>query len=142
MLAKPNEVFFYFFLFLLKCVCRVMSTKKGYTNSWITELNTFMVCWFLTIFFLKLLFPWIWWFFPQDTYNSWLKERYEDNLSTHSNLDPNLWLEAWSSSGSNINWVYNLSNTTTKNLQTTRSALTIGYLQLILSTQTPELAVM
>jgi hypothetical protein len=61
----------------------------------------------------------------QDTYNSQLKERYGDDLSTHSDLDLDLWLEAGSSGGPNRNRVYGLSNTMAKNLQTTRSVLTI-----------------
>jgi hypothetical protein len=30
----------------------------------------------------------------QDTYNSRLKERYDDDPSTHPDIDPDLWLEA------------------------------------------------
>ena len=80
--------------------------------------------------------------FFQDTYNSRLKERYEEDLSIHLDLDPNLWLQARLSGGSNRNQVYKLSNSTTENLQTTRSASIIGYSQSILITQTLEFAVM
>jgi hypothetical protein len=99
----------------------------------------FVVCYFLTFFFLKLLFPWIWWiyFFSfQDTYNSRLKERYRDDLLTHSDLYSDLWLETGSSGRSNRNRVYELFNTMIKNLRTTRSVLTIRCSQSILSTQT------
>jgi len=73
-----------------------------------------------------------------DTYNSQLKERYKDDLSTH----PDLWLEAGSSGGPNKNRVYELSNTTAENLQMTHSASTVGCSQLISSIQTPEFTLM
>jgi hypothetical protein len=38
-------------------------------------------------------------FFFQDTYNNRLKKKYEDDLSTQQNIDPDLWLEARSSGG-------------------------------------------
>jgi hypothetical protein len=81
-------------------------------------------------------------FFFQDTYNNRLKERYMDDPLTHPYLDPDLWLEAGSSSGPDRNRVYELSNTTTENLQMTHSVSTIGCLQLVLSTQTLEFKVM
>ena len=71
-------------------------------------------------FFLKLLFTWIWWIY----YNSRLDivvGRYEDDPSTHPDIDLDLWLEAGSSSEPNKNWVYGLSNTMIENFQTTRS---------------------
>jgi hypothetical protein len=40
--------------------------------------------------------------------------------------------------GPNKNQVYELSNTTIKNLQTTHNAFTVGCLQSISSTETPE----
>jgi len=52
----------------------------------------------------------------QDIYNSRLKEIYEDNLSTHLDLDSDLWLKARSSGGPDRNQVYELFNTTAKNL--------------------------
>jgi hypothetical protein len=63
----------------------------------------------------------------QDAYKSHLKERYDDDPLTHLNLNPDLWLEARSSGGPERNQVYELSNTTVKNLQMTRSVLTVGY---------------
>jgi len=57
-------------------------------------------------------------FFFYDTYNSRLNERYGDDLSTHLNLNLDLWLEVGSSSGLDRNRVYKLSNTTTENLET------------------------
>jgi len=56
--------------------------------------------------------------FFYDTYNSRLNERCGDNLSTHLNLNLDLWLEVGSSSGLDRNRVYKLSNTTTENLGT------------------------
>jgi hypothetical protein len=57
-----------------------------------------------------------------------------DDPSTHLDLDPDLWLEVGLSSGTNKNQVYKLSNTTAKNLRTTRSDSTIRCSQLIPST--------
>jgi hypothetical protein len=74
----------------------------------------------------------------QETYNSLLKKRYKNDPSTHPDFDPDLWLETWSSSGSNRNRLYELSNTTAENLQRARSVSTIGYSQLVLSTQFPK----
>jgi hypothetical protein len=61
-----------------------------------------------------------------------------DDLSTHPNIDLNLWLEAGSFCGPDRNWLYGLSNTTTENLRTTRSALIVGCSQSIPSIQTLE----
>jgi DNA-directed RNA polymerase subunit L len=71
-----------------------------------------------------------------------LNERYEDNLSTHLDLDLDLSLEAGSSGGPDRNRVYELLNTTTENLQTTRSVSIVGCSQSIPSTQTPEFTMM
>jgi len=102
----------------------------------------FMISWFLTIFFLSYYFlefdEFI--FSSQDTYNSWLKERYEDHPLTHSDLDLDLWLETGSSGGLYRNQVYGFSNTMIKNLQTAHSVATIGCSQLIPSTQTLKFA--
>jgi hypothetical protein len=46
----------------------------------------------------------------QDTYNSRLKEKYENDLSIHPNIDPDLLLEAGSSGGPGSNQMYELSN--------------------------------
>ena len=51
-----------------------------------------------------------------DTYNSLLKKRYEDNPTTHPDLDPDFWLDSRSSSGPNRNWMYIICNATTENL--------------------------
>jgi hypothetical protein len=67
-----------------------------------------------------------------------LKERYGDDPSTHPDLDLDLWLEAWLSGGLDRNQVYNLSNTTAKDLQMTCGVSTVGYSQLVPSTQTLE----
>jgi DNA-directed RNA polymerase subunit L len=71
-----------------------------------------------------------------------LNERYEDNFSTHLDLDLDLSLEAGSSGGPDRNRVYKLLNTTTENLQTTRSVSIVGCSQSIPSTQTPEFTMM
>jgi hypothetical protein len=73
-----------------------------------------------------------------DKYNSQLNERYEDEPSTHPDIDLDLWLEGESFGGPNRNRVYGLFNTTTENLWTTRSASVIGCSQSIPSSQTLE----
>jgi hypothetical protein len=78
----------------------------------------------------------------QDTYNKWLKERYEDNPSTHLDIDLNLWLEVGSSSGLDRNQMYELSNIMVENFQTTYSASTVGCSQSISSIQNQEFVVM
>ena len=65
-------------------------------------------------------------FYLQETYNNRLRERYGDNPKTHSEFDPDLWMEVGSSGGPNKNQVYELSNTTADNLQSARSASTVG----------------
>jgi 3-deoxy-D-manno-octulosonic-acid transferase len=74
-----------------------------------SQAQHFMVCWFSTFFF-KLLFFWIYWLFFHDTYNTQLKERYENDPLTHPNLNLDLWLEAGSYGGTNRNHMYGLSN--------------------------------
>jgi hypothetical protein len=78
----------------------------------------------------------------QDTYNNWLKERYEDNPSTHLDIDLNLWLEVGSSSVFDRNQIYELSNIMAENFQTTYSGSTVGYSQSISSIQNQEFVVM
>jgi hypothetical protein len=48
-----------------------------------------------------------------------MQERYRDDLSTHPELDLELWLEAVSVDGPDKNWIYGISNITDENLQTT-----------------------
>lgn len=43
-----------------------------------------------------------------EIYNSRLKKRYEDDLSTHPDFDPDLWLEGGSPGGPDRNWEYGL----------------------------------
>jgi hypothetical protein len=116
-----------------------MTTKKGAAVRRQPN-STLVVHWFSTIFFLSYYFlefdDFIFYF--QETYNSQLKERYEDDPSTHPDFDPNLWLETGSSGGLDRNWVYGLSNTTAENLQMACSVSTVGCSQSILSTQSPE----
>jgi len=55
-----------------------------------------------------------------------LRERYGDDILTHLEFDPDLWMEVGSSGGPDKNRVYGLSNTTADNLRTTRSVSTVG----------------
>jgi hypothetical protein len=71
-----------------------------------------------------------------------LKKRYENNFSTHPDLDPDLWLEAGLFGRPDRNQVYGLSNATTENLQIAHTVLTIECSQSIPSTQTLESKVM
>jgi len=62
----------------------------------------------------------------QETYNSRLRERHGDGPSTHSDFNPDLWMEAGSSGGPEKNRVYGLSNTTDENLRSARSVSIVG----------------
>jgi hypothetical protein len=91
-------------------MCKVKTAKKGCSNSSTAELNTlwyvgFQPFSFLSYYFLEF-YDFIFYF--QETYNIWLKERYEN--------DPDLWLEAGSSGEPDRNWMYGLSNTMAENL--------------------------
>jgi hypothetical protein len=77
-------------------------------------------------------------FYFQETYNNWLRERYGDNTLTHPEFDPDLWMEVGSSGGPGKNRVYGLSNTTTDNLRSTRSVSIVGSSQSISSSQSKE----
>jgi len=77
-------------------------------------------------------------FYFQETYNNRLRERYEDDILTHPEFDPDLWMEVGSSGGPDKNQVYGLSNTTTDNLRSTRSVSTVGSSQSISSSQPKE----
>ena len=76
--------------------------------------------------------------FQDDT---WLKERYRDNLLTHPDLDPDLWLEARLFDKPDRNWVYNLSHTTVEDLQAAHSVSIVGCSKSISSTPTLEFKV-
>jgi len=67
-----------------------------------------------------------------------LRERYGDNILTHPEFDPDLWMEVGSSSGPDKNRVYGLSNTKADNLRSTRSVSTVGSSQSISSSQSKE----
>jgi hypothetical protein len=126
--------------FLLKRMCVVLTTKKRCSGSLIVKLSTLWYVGFQSFFFLSYFFlefdEFIFSF--QETYSNRLKERYEDDLLTHSDINPDLWLEVGSFDGPNGNQVYRLSNTTTENLRTTLSALTVRCSQSIMSIQTPK----
>jgi septin family protein len=77
-------------------------------------------------------------FYFQETYNNQLRERYRDNILTHPEFDPDLWMEVGSSGGPDKNRVYELSNTTADNLRSTRSVSTVGSSQSISSSQFKE----
>jgi hypothetical protein len=66
---------------------------------------------------------------------------YGDNLSTHLDLDLDLWLEEKLFGGPYRNHMYGLSNTKTRNLLMTPSVSTVGCSQLIPSTQTSKFKV-
>jgi len=55
-----------------------------------------------------------------------LRERYGDDILTHLEFDPDLWMEVGSSGGPEKNRIYGLSNTTADNLRSTRSVSTVG----------------
>ena len=73
-------------------------------------------------------------FIFQETYNSWLRERYGDDPSTHPDFDPDLLMEVGSSGGLDKNWVYGLSNTTTENLLSAHNVSTVVSFSSVLST--------
>jgi hypothetical protein len=93
---------------LSRRTCGVKTAKRGCNSSCTTVLNT---SWYVRsiILFRKLLFSWIeydcFFFNFQETYNSRLRERYEDDPSTHPNFDSDLWMEVGSSSGPDKNQV-------------------------------------
>jgi hypothetical protein len=61
----------------------------------------------------------------QETYNSRLRERYEDDPLTQPDFDLDLWMEVGSSGGPDKNQVYGLSNTTAEKLRPAGSVLTV-----------------
>jgi len=67
-----------------------------------------------------------------------LRKRYGDDILTHLEFDPDLWMEVGSSGGPDKNQVYGLSNTTADNLRSTRSVSTVGSSQSISSSQYKE----
>jgi hypothetical protein len=67
-------------------------------------------------------------FYFQETYNNWLRERYGDDILTHLEFDPDLWMEVGLSGGPDKNRVYRLSNTMADNLQTTRISMQLAIL--------------
>lgn len=73
-----------------------------------------------------------------ETYNNRLRERYGDDILTHPEFDPDLWMEVGSSGGPDKNRVYGLSNTTADNLRSTCSVSTVGSSQSISSSQSKE----
>jgi regulator of replication initiation timing len=77
-------------------------------------------------------------FYFQETYNNRLRERYGDDILTHPEFDPDLWMEVGSSGGPDKNRIYGLSNTTADNLRSTHSVSTVGSSQSISSSQSKE----
>ena len=73
---------------------------------------------------LNMMFTFLFYF--QETYNNWLRERYEDDPTTHPEFDPDLWMEVGSSGGPDKNRVYGLFNSTIDNLWLAHSSSTVG----------------
>ena len=69
----------------------------------------------------------------QKTYNYWLRERYRDDLATHPDFDPDLWMEVGSSSGTDQNQVYGLSNIWLRTCVGSHNVLTVRSSQLVSS---------
>jgi hypothetical protein len=67
-----------------------------------------------------------------------LRERYEDDLTTHPDFDLDLWMEVGLFGRLDKQQVYGLSNTTIENLREARSVSTVGSSQSVLSTQSKE----
>ena len=88
--------------------------------------------------FIELNMMITFYFYFQETYNNRLRERYEEDPLTHPEFNQDLWMEAGSSGGPDKNQVYGLSNTTTDNLRSARSASTVGSSQSISSSQSKE----
>ena len=77
-------------------------------------------------------------FYFQKTYNNRLRERYGDDILTHLEFNPDLWMEVGSSGGPDKNQVYGLSNTTADNSRSARSVSTVRSSQSISSSQSKE----
>jgi len=129
-----------------RAVCRdaraeSIPSKGGATVCWQPR-STLYGMFVQPFYFVSYYFYWIeyddFFFHFQETYNSWLRERYGDDLSTHLDFDPDLWMEVGSSGGPDKNQVYGLSNTTAENLWAAYSVSTIGSSQSVLSTQFKE----
>ena len=71
-----------------------------------------------------------------------MRERYGDDILTHPEFDPDLWMEVESSGGPDKNRVYGLSNTTADNLRTAHNVSTVGSSQSISSFQSKEFVVL
>jgi len=74
---------------------------------------------------LNMMITFYYYYF-QETYNNRFRERYGDDILTHPEFDPDLWMEVGSLGGPDKNRVYGLSNTTADNLRSTRSVSTVG----------------
>jgi len=96
--------------YLWRRSCGVKTARRGRNSSLITVLS---ISWYVcsTILFCKLLclLYWIWWllfyFYFQETYNNRLRERYGDDILTHPEFNPDLWMEVDSSGGLDKNRV-------------------------------------
>jgi hypothetical protein len=115
--------------------------KGGATVRW-QPCSTLCGMFVQPLYFVSYYFYWIeyddYFLHFQEIYNSWLRERYGDDPSTHPDFDSNLWMEVGSSDGPDKNRVYGLSNTTAENLRAARSVLTVGSSQSVSSTQSKE----
>ena len=105
----------------------------------------FVVCWFSTILFVSYYFlefnEFIFSF--QDAYNSWLKVRYMDTWMILRSIKILIWICGWMQNRPvdpiEIGCTYSL---TLQSRTCGRPIVTVGYLQSILSTQTPEFMAM
>jgi hypothetical protein len=120
--------------------------KGGATVCWQPR-STLCGMFIQPFYFISYYFYWIeyddddddFFFHFEETYNSRLRERYWDDPLTHPNFDPDLWIEVGSSGGPDNNRVYGLSNTTTENLWSACSVLTIGSSKSVSSTQSEDI---
>jgi hypothetical protein len=115
--------------------------KGGATVRW-QPCSTLRGMFVQPFYFVSYYFYWIEYddcfFYFQETYNSRLRERYGDDPVTHSEFDPDLWMEVGSFGGPDKNRVYGLSNTTAENLRAARSVSIVGSSQSVSSTQSKE----
>jgi len=90
---------------------------------------------------LNMMITFYYYYF-QETYNNRCRERYGDDILTHPEFDPDLWMEVGSLGRPDKNRVYGLSNTTADNLRSTRSVSTVGSSQSISSSQSKNFVIL
>jgi len=124
---------------LWRCTCGVKIAKKGCNSSSITTLNTLWyvhsTIFFLSYYFLELNLMIFIFISRRHITAGWGRD-----TGMILDFDLNLQIEAGSSSGPNRNQVYELSNTTAKNLRMARSVSIVGSSQSVSSIQSQEFA--